>query len=509
MPRLRPPTEPKPVSTITVPESARGKTRRTIDQAIRSEIETAKFLRTSDSFQNFAAKVGIGTDNQSTGATYGFNPISRNRGLLDWMYRGSWICGKVVDCPADDMTRAGVEIMGDLDPADIDRLHQAFNALAIWPSINATIKNGRLYGGAIAVLLIDGQDPATPLRPERIEKGAFKGLLPLDRWMIQPDFSHLIKEFGPDLGKPEFYETIVEGFAIPKMKIHHSRCLRIDGVDLPFWQRIAENLWGMSVIERLFDRLVAFDSTTQGAAQLVYKAHLRTLGIEGLRQIVAAGGKALDALTAQVDMMRRLQTNEGISIIDSKDEFTAHQYTFSGLNEVLLQFGQQLSGASEIPLVRLFGQSPAGLNSTGESDIRTYYDGINQQQELRLRRPMTTLLSVLAASVGIALPDGWNFAFKPLWQLNDEQKASIADRVSTAVGRMEESGVISPRIALKELKQSSRVTGIFTNVSEEEIDAASDEPPAPGETDKTVSSGIDEPLEPLDEQPPGDVSGAE
>lgn len=480
MPKLRP---PQPVSTVSIPDTARGGTKATLKRAVRDELKTAKSLRTSDSFQNFASKVGIGTDNQSSAGTYGFNPISRNHTLLEWMYRGSWICGKVVDCVADDMTRAGIEITGDTKPEDIDKLHQQMNALSIWSGLNSTIKWGRLYGGAIAVMLIDGQKPDTPLRPDAVGKGSFRGLLVLDRWMVQPDFTKLVTEFGPDLGKPEFYETVVQGYAIPKMKIHHSRCLVIGGVDLPFWQRIAENLWDMSVLERLYDRLVAFDSTTQGAAQLVYKAHLRTLKVKSLRNIIAAGGKALEGLVGQVDMMRRYQGNEGISLVDGEDEFETHQYAFSGLDQVLLQFGQQLSGAADIPLVRLFGQSPAGLNATGESDIRNYYDGINQQQELKMRRPFTTLLAVLAKSMGITLPDGWGFKFNPLWQLSDKEKAEIADRVSTAVCRAEDSGIIPQQTALKELKQSSRVTGIFSNISEEEIEAADDEPPAPGEPD--------------------------
>ncbi len=488
MPRLRP---PQPISTVSVPESARGATKRTLQKAIRDEVATAKLIHTSDSFQNFAAKVGIGTDNQSSGSTYGFNPISRNRGLLEWMYRGSWICGKVVDCPADDMTRAGIEMTGDIDPDDIDKLHNGMNDTATWSGINSTLKWGRLYGGAIGVMLIDGQKPETPLRPQTVEKGAYKGLLVLDRWMVQPNYSELVTALGPDLGKPKYYETVVEGFAIPRMKIHYSRCIRIDGVDLPFWQRITENLYGMSVLERLYDRLVAFDSTTQGAAQLVYKAHLRTLSVEGLRNIVAAGGKALEGLVASVEFMRRYQTNEGISVIDAKDKFETHQYAFSGLDQVLLAFGQQLSGAADIPLVRLFGQSPAGLNATGDSDIRNYYDGCNQQQELKLRRPMTTLLQVQARSLAIALPDGWGFKFNPLWQMSDKEKAEIADKVSTAVDRVEGSGILSPQTALKELKQSSRITGIFSNITDEEIQAASTEPPDPSEVAGAGNVGDD------------------
>src|SRR4051812_37851112 len=64
---------------------------------------------TADSFQNFMASVGFGTPNIHSGSTYGFTPITRERTLLEWMYRGSWVCGIAVDAPADDMTKMGVE----------------------------------------------------------------------------------------------------------------------------------------------------------------------------------------------------------------------------------------------------------------------------------------------------------------------------------------------------------------------------------------------------------------
>jgi hypothetical protein len=36
----------------------------------------------------------------------------------------------------------------------------------------------------------------------------------------------------------------------------------------------------MSIVERIFDRLTSYDSTSVGAAQLAYKAHLRTAKIK-------------------------------------------------------------------------------------------------------------------------------------------------------------------------------------------------------------------------------------
>jgi len=81
-------------------------------------------------------------------------------------------------------------------------------------------------------------------------------------------------------------------------------------------------------------------------------------------------GRMYEALIKQIELIRLYQSNEGMTLMDAKDKFEAHQFSFAGLPDVLLQFGQQISGAIGIPLVRLFGQSPAGLNSTGESDTR-------------------------------------------------------------------------------------------------------------------------------------------
>ncbi len=136
--------------------------------------------------------------------------------------------------------------------------------LAIWQHINDAIKWARLYGGAVAVMLIDGQDLETPLRPETVAKGQFKGLYVLDRWQITPSTNDTVEEFGPDLGMPATYKVNQNAAALRNKTIHHSRLMRFDGYELPYNQRMAEMLWGLSVVERLYDRLVAFDSSTTG-----------------------------------------------------------------------------------------------------------------------------------------------------------------------------------------------------------------------------------------------------
>ena len=477
-------------------------------QSIKANIRAAKAddakqrkAATLDSFVNFSHKLGIGADNALTTSTYGYNPITRNRTQLEWIHRGSWLGGVAVDLVADDMTRAGVDFKTQMDPGDQEVIeHEAIN-LDIWGKTNEVIKWGRLYGGAIGVLLIDGQDFKTPLRLETVSKGQFRGLIPFDRWQLEPSLSDLVTEMGPHLGLPKYYKIQSNAGALMGVTIHHSRvAFRMEGTQLPWQQRMTENLWGTSVIERLYDRMIAFDSASTGAAQLVHKSYLRTLKIEGFRDIVSAGGAPMNGVLAYTEMMRRFQGIEGITLLDAADEFEAQGHSaFSGLGDALMQFGQQLSGALQIPLVRLFGQSPAGLNSSGESDLRMFYDHIRQQQRRTMIVGITTTYKLMAQSLGIKLPTNFRLDFTSLLALDDQEKAEVASKVGESVRAAFSDGLIGRQTALKELHQSSIVSGIFTNITQEMIEAADDEiappeppdefgqPPAPGDEEVTMA----------------------
>lgn len=437
---------------------------------------------TLDSFTNYQHKLGVGTDNPLSSSSYGFNPVTRIRTLLEWIYRGSWIGGQAVDIIADDMTREGVEFLGDLDPEEGQQLHAEATALGVWTSLNENIRWGRLYGGSLAVALIDGQDFRTPLRMDSVAEDQFKGLIVLDRWMVNPSLEDLVTDLGPHLGMPKYYRVQDNAPALRGKLIHYSRVMhRHGGIKLPYQQALMENLWGISVLERLYDRMIAFDSASTGVAQLVYKSYLRTLSIDGLRDIVGAGGPAMDGLIRYQQMMTRFQGIEGMSLIDAKDKLEAQTHNaFSGLGDALDKLGEQLSGALSIPLVRLFGQAPGGLNSDGESNLRTYYDHIKQKQTTDMYGGVTNCYRMIAASKSIKLPENFGVAFRSLWQMTDKEKADVAKINSDLVTGVYDSGIIGRKTALKELQQQSRVTGAFTNIDDTMIDEADDEvaPPA-------------------------------
>lgn len=458
--------------------------RNAITSITKDQAQTIRGV-SADSFVNFAHKLGMGADNALTSSRYGFNPISRDRLLLEWIHRGSWLGGIAVDTVADDMTRAGIEYVTEIPPEQSEVLDRTMTSLNTWFTINDVIRWGRLYGGAIGVVMIDGQDFRTPLRLDTVGQGQYKGLMVLDRWMVEPSLEDLVTDLGPHLGLPKYYRVTQAAPALRGVAVHHSRvAIRHVGIDLPYQQSLTENMWGISVIERMYDRMIAFDSASTGAAQLVHKSYIRTMSVDGLRDVISAGGKPLDGMTAYVDMMRRFQGIEGITMIDIKDKFEAQSHTsFSGLSDALTQFGQQLSGALQIPLVRLFGQSPGGLGSNGESEMRQYYDHIKQQQMKTLHQGVTMMYKLGARSAGIPLPPNFSVGFKSLWELSDNDKVNLAKTVVEAVSSAHEQGMVSQKVALQELRQASRVSGVFTNITKEMIDQADDTLQPPGGQD--------------------------
>jgi len=425
---------------------------------------TRRRKQTTDAVFNTSSHLGYGSGNLLDGIGYNSLNITNNRQLLENMYRTSWVCGMAIDLPADDMTREGVDITSDMKPEDAEVIYDTMATLSIWENIAKTIKWSRLYGGAGALIMIDGADYTKPLDLSRIRRGSFKGIIPLDRHMLLPDMSKPIKDICPDMGLPEFYDIHASGNILGGRRVHHSRILRFTGIEMPYYQQIQLNSWGISELERAYDRLIAYDNATTGTAQLMHKAHLRVVKFQKLAEKVGTGGAGADVLMKRLDKIRYFQSIEGLTVLDKEDEFEAHNYTFTGIPDVLLQLAQQLSGAFQIPLVKLLGQSPAGLNATGESDIRNYYDKIKAGQKSKLFHPVKNILTLCAASELGVYEDNIKFTFKPLWQMSDKEKSEIADTTTKAVSTALGGGIICAEEAKAELKQSSHVTGIYTNL---------------------------------------------
>jgi hypothetical protein len=115
-----------------------------------------------------------------------------------------------------------------------------------------------------------------------------------------------------------------------------------------------------------------------------------------------------------------------------------------------------------------------------------YYDKINAQQEANLRRPFETLLKVMWRSeFGTPAPKDLAFTFTPLWQMDAKDKAEIAKTNTDTINAAHQEGLVSTPAAMMELRGISTTTGLFSNITDEDIEEAELEPAPLPDADTT------------------------
>ena len=438
---------------------------------------------TLDSYQNVMARLGAGQVNLQESANYVMTRYTRDFNQINALYRNSWLVRRIVDLIPEDMLKNWGEWQGDLEPDEITILEQNIRRIKLKRTLLEGMRWGRLYGGAAGLMMLDGQDNLEePLDVSKIMPGDFQGLMIVDRWNgVYPSIQLIDDITSSEFGLPEFYEFKVSEQTRDVNRVHHSRIIRFTGDDLPYWEKIAEMHWGSSKIEAMYDDIRRRDSTASNIGGLIFLACLRIIKMEDLDQILSntdteAAQRFHNAISAQNTLMN----NFGLQLLGSNDEFQNFQLSnYSGINEVYQSFMMDLSGATGIPCTKLFGRSPAGMNATGESDMRNYYDLIEKEQEAVLMPIMEKLHPVLMMSAYGEIPN-LEFVCNPVNTPEETEIADLVERKTNSILAVHDRGVISDRTVLMELKTMGEGTNMYTNITDELIQKANDELPEEG-----------------------------
>lgn len=458
------------------------------NQSSKSDFAKSKFsekrhnepykMTVMDTFQNLLARLGDGAPNLLNGTDYTMDRLTQNYQLMNNLYRNHWIVRKVIDSIPEDMMKNWIDIQSSMTPEQMKQLDELERKTKIKEKIKEALKWGRLYGGAAAVMVIQGHENILdePLDYNTIMPGAFKGLIVCDRWMgIQPSTEIIEDVSSPDFGMPLYYEWDC-GNNGSTVKVHHSRVLRFVGRDLPFIEKQVEMGWGESEVEVIYEELKKRDNASYNIANLLFMANLKVLKMQGMEEILSTGDADLQQdLYNTVEGQNRLMNSNSMMVLGKDDDFATHQYTFSGINDVYQSFMLDVAGASEIPVTKLFGRSPAGLSATGESDLQNYYDMIGQKQVSQLQPVIDKLLPVMVMSELAYIPNDLSYDFNPVAEQTEEELASIVDKKVNAINTVYQGGLITQKVAIKELKEMADTTGMFTNISDEDIANASTE----------------------------------
>ena len=394
----------------------------------------SKLKAVRDNFKNLVSGLGTERDKQAAG-DYTVVPYSDDHWSA--IYRTSWMGRKVVDIPAKDATRKWREWQADAD--QIEKIEAEEARLFLPQKVKLALQMSRLFGGAGIYFSIANDDPELPLEPNSVKQGGLSFATVLSKDILVPgdiDMDPLSENYG----KPQYYEVSSENEGT--VQIHPSRLAIFVGHEIlsPIESAAVKQGWGDSVLQSAYEAVRNADSTASNIASLVYEAKVDVLSIPDLMEIMA-NPRSRELLTERVQLSAQLKGNNGMLIIDGDEEYNQKVFTFSGLPDISYQALQAVSGAADIPITRFLGQSPAGLSSTGESDLKNYYDAVNSMQTLMMTPVLRELDESLIRSALGDRPEEVAYEWSSLWQMSDEQKSKISKETAEMIKALVESGL--------------------------------------------------------------------
>lgn len=447
----------------------------------------------TDNFGNPRMKIG------NADANITWSKWQYTRTFLDWflwttLYTQSWVFRNGVD-KKSDATVADLEIDSDAEPTDIN------NVIALYDfyksDLKYLLKQGMIYGGAAAAMLIEGQSFNTeePLDLSKIKKGAKMSLYTKDRWQgLQWEGTAGYEALGThDFGKHEFYKFYITsdvGQNIEFSKNHYSRVLRCGNRAAVQFTKYQLTGWDLPEGQHLIDELTRDETTRASIASLISKALIEVIKMPGIRGLFSGisgdlGSQSIQSrqeLEGRIKAVTDYRNFNNLSFLDKEDEYSQFQLAnISGLADILEQQRRATSGAMEIPEMILYGSADVkGLifqeDGSSSPEIEIYQQIINNRQDYILRPIMDKLLPVLwRIANGKDMPEGTTYNFLPVFKESQTAKLERSGLVVNNIEKLINMGIYSVKDGGVELRQFSKQTGFGTNLTDKIINALPDD----------------------------------
>lgn len=417
-----------------------------------------------DALENLIANMGTSQDKRAYSKFNNNKRLSAtgNKQELTDLYRTNWLAGKIVDIIPEDMTREWREFNGDIDPKTIGKLVAEEDRLQLSNAFCQAHKWARLYGTSFIIMSIDdGQTPDKPLDIKRIKKGGLRHIKVVDRHRLNhADQQPVADPLNPYYGFPEMYR-----FHETSVRIHCSRVLRFDGIELPFTDFRENNYFSDSILDRLYDDIINLTTVTTGAATMVYDTNVDIMKIKGLMDYLqSAEGEIL--LRKRFTLAGLQKSFNNMLLLDNEEDYTSKTNTFAGLPDLIDRYNQLVTAGADVPATRLFGSSATGFNATGEGDQKNYYDKLKSDQKTDYKPRLDYFDKIMAQSLGIGLDADLSYEFVSLFQMTPKEQAELEFSKAQRDQIYHMLGVIDELVIAKELNQD----GTYSNITDDFIE---------------------------------------
>lgn len=420
----------------------------------------------TDGFRNIVANLGT-TRDKASASSYGYSELSELE--LFNAYKSGWLPRKIIDIPPLDATRKWRNWQASQD--QIELIEAAEKTHNLRGKVKQAMTLARLWGGSAIFIGTGDANLREPLDPARVAAGGLRYLTVMSKRQLTPTAIET-DPISPRYGTPSMYTAT-------GVDIHPSRLAIFHGAEVPDKDlQVGQNYgWGDSILQSIYDAVKNADSTAANVAALVFEAKIDVFKIPDLMAKLSDPDFET-AVTNRLMLAAQLKGINGALIMDSLEDYQQKTASFATLPDIMDRFMQMVSGAADIPMTRLMGQAAAGLNATGEGDLRNYYDRIQALQELDLSPALQTLDEVLIRSaLGSRPPEVW-YAWASLWQTTDKERADIGKTLADTIKALAETNLIPSDAlsiaAINALTESGVMPGLEQAAEESETDDTDD-----------------------------------
>lgn len=396
---------------------------------------------------------------------------------LETVYADDGLGAKIIDLLPEDMMKKGWHYEFENQKEGFEELSKQYDDFFEYISANDKItkalKWSRLYGGGILLLgAYDGEPLDKPLNVRKIKDFENLKFIPRNNimygtieWQMDPT--------QPRYGKPVTYSIeyrIGEDFEI--RRVHYSRVIELHGIEIPTSQASIIppefRYWGLSVLQRVQNNLKDISGAFGSLSNLMQEVAIGKYKFTDLADILAApdGDKLIQKRLQTMDLTKSVFHSV---IMDSNEEYVRDTLSFTGVSDVMYQFFMMICAASNYPMTRLFGISPGGLNSTGDSDTYQYYDTVESKQKTDLLPILNRLIDIYSEWKNIEKP---KIVFNPLEQMTEKEEAEVEEKKAQTEKLKADTyqqyidmGIMSPEV-VEELEYGDTLKEIRQKVGE-------------------------------------------
>lgn len=367
-------------------------------------------------FGSFGRKGDRGRGNQTV---FVANPLLDDP-TLTLAYRDLWLVRALVEARSDEVLRSG---WGVPDTEKLPKFTPLNTATHEEGAFQRALRMADLKGGA-GLFLGYRNTFGQQLWEPAPAGGEIAFLEVFDRFQLQG--TDRIKDVdSPDYDRPQIWQVV--GPRRAGLRFHTSRMIRFPGAprggDLGASED--ERDWGHSQLQARWEDVMRYGVFWQAIGHLMQLASVGVLKLHGLIDMLASKKKQ-DA-EARIDLLNETLSIARLLMLDAKmgEEYHREAVSFTDMPALLQELQLNTAGAFRMPATKLFGRAPAGLNATGESDVRQWYDECAAYGQSTVRPRLQQLLGIVE---GRAI----EVKLKPLWQPTEKEQAEIRQaRVNT------------------------------------------------------------------------------